>query len=111
MDEIKNYIHGNYVANSPELISVFDPSTGEECAKVVLSNLQDFNQAIESSKNVSKEWSNTTPLKRSRILSKYKDLINRNIDKLAEIISKEHGKTIEDAKGSIRRGLEVVDFA
>ena len=93
------------------VLPVFDPSTGEECAKVVLSNLEDFNQAIESSKNILKEWSNTTPLKRSRILSKYKDLININIDKLAEIISQEHGKTLEDAKGSITRGLEVVEFA
>ena len=98
-------------ANSSKMLPVFDPSTGEECAKVVLSNLEDFNQAIESSKKIVKEWSNTTPLKRSRILSKYKDLINININKLAEIISQEHGKTLEDAKGSITRGLEVVEFA
>ena len=111
MNEIKNYIHGNHIANSSKILPVFNPSTGEECAKVVLSNLEDFNQAIESSKKIVKEWSNTTPLKRSRILSKYKDLINSNIDKLAEIISKEHGKTLEDSKGSITRGLEVVEFA
>ena len=111
MNEIKNYIHGNHIANSSKILPVFNPSTGEECAKVVLSNLEDFNQAIESSKNIVKEWSNTTPLKRSRILSKYKDLINININKLAEIISQEHGKTLEDAKGSITRGLEVVEFA
>ena len=112
MNKIGNYIHGKHVPIlSTEELSVFDPSTGEECAKVGLSNLEDFNQAIESSKKISKEWSNTTPLKRSRILSKYKDLIDSNIDKLAEIISKEHGKTLEDSKGSITRGLEVVEFA
>ena len=112
MNKIGNYIHGKHVHTlSTEELSVFDPSKGEECAKVGLSNLEDFNQAIESSKKISKEWSNTTPLKRSRILSKYKDLINSNIDKLAEIISKEHGKTLEDSKGSITRGLEVVEFA
>ena len=52
-----------------------------------------------------------TPLKRSRILSKYKDLIEKNIDELASIVSKEHGKTLSDAKGSITRGLEVVEFS
>ena len=46
MNEIKNYIHGNHIANSSDTLPVFDPSTGEECAKVVLSNLKDFNQAI-----------------------------------------------------------------
>ena len=51
------------------------------------------------------------PLKRSRILFKYKDLIEKNLNELAEIISIEHGKTIEDAKGSVTRGLEVVEFA
>ena len=57
------------------------------------------------------DWSNFTPLKRSRILSKYKELIEKNIDVIASTLSKEHGKTLDDAKGSITRGLEVIEFA
>jgi len=66
---------------------------------------------IESSKKSQIIWSKTTPLKRSRIIAKYKTLIENNIQELAEIVSKEHGKTLEDAKGSITRGLEVIEFA
>ena len=111
MNKINNYIHGKHVSSSSKELSVFDPSIGEECAKVVLSNITDFNLAIESSKKSLYEWSNQTPLKRSRILSKYKELIEKNINQLASIISKEHGKTLTDAKGSVIRGMEIVEFA
>ena len=111
MDKIKNYINGKLVGCSTKQLGVFDPSTGEECAKVILSDSEDFSQAIKSSKQALNEWSNTTPLKRSRILSKYKNLIEKNINDLASLVCKEHGKTLEDAKGSITRGLEVVEFA
>ncbi len=111
MNKIQNYIHGNQVGNSHDELPVYDPSTGEAISKVILSNEQDFNEAIESSKKSQLEWANTTPLRRSRIISKYKNLIENNIDDLAKLISKEHGKTLEDAKGSVTRGMEVVEFA
>ncbi len=111
MKKIKNYIHGKIVCNSQKEQSVFDPSKGEEIAKVVLSDENDFINVIESSKKSQAEWSKTTPLKRSRIISKYKTLIENNLQELAELVSKEHGKTLEDAKGSVTRGLEVVEFA
>jgi NAD-dependent aldehyde dehydrogenases len=90
---------------------VFDPSTGEEISKVVLSNEEDFDIAIKNSKESQKEWADFTPLKRSRILSNYKSLIEKNLQEIAELVSKEHGKTLDDAKGSVTRGLEVVEFA
>ena len=111
MKKINNYIHGSDSAISTKRLDVFEPSTGEKCAEVVLSNSSDFESAIESSKKSQKDWTNTTPLKRSRILAKYKNLIENNMQELAETISKEHGKTIDDARGSITRGLEVVEFA
>ncbi len=111
MKKIKNYIHGKSQAISEMEQSVFDPSKGEEISKVILSNTLDFKTVIESSKMSQENWSLTTPLKRSRILAKYKTLIEKNIDELARLVSIEHGKTIEDAKGSITRGLEVVEFA
>ncbi len=111
MKKINNYIHGKLTSISKKELSVEDPSTGETISKVILSSEEDFREAINSSIKSNEQWANTTPLKRSRILSKYKNLIEQNIDELATIISKEHGKTLADAKGSVTRGLEVVEFA
>ena len=111
MKKIKNYINGSHVSFSSNYLDVTDPSKGEKIGEVVLSDSKDFEEAIKSSKNSFTEWSNITPLKRSRIISKYKNLIEKNIENLAKLISSEHGKTLEDAKGSVIRGLEVVEFA
>ena len=111
MNKIQNYINGKKISFSKRELNVEDPSTGESIAKVVLSSEKDFQLALDSSKNSQIEWSNTTPLKRSRILSNYKLLIEKNIEDLASLVSKEHGKTFDDAKGSVTRGLEVVEFA
>ena len=111
MKLIQNYIDGKSFSISKKELSVDDPSTGEEIGKVILSSNDDFKEILASSKKSQLEWSKTTPLKRSRILSNYKTLIEKNIDELAEIVSREHGKTLADAKGSVTRGLEVVEFA
>ena len=111
MRQIHNYINGSLVSISNNRLDVDDPSTGEKIAEVVLSSKEDFQKAIESSKNIQNDWANTTPLKRSRIISKYKTLIEDNLEDLAKLVSIEHGKTIDDAKGSVTRGLEVVEFA
>ena len=111
MNKIKNYINGSIQSQSNKFLPVDNPSTGETIAEVVLSDNKDFNNAIKSSLNGFKIWSEFTPLKRSRILSKYKNLIEKDIDNMAKIVSTEHGKTKEDAIGSITRGLEVVEFS
>ena len=71
-NKIKNYISGNITAESNEYIPIYDPSTGEQIYEVVLSNQNDLQAAIRSAKVAFNEWSNITPLKRSRVLSKYK---------------------------------------
>jgi len=111
MKEIKNYINGKLINKSSEFLSVEDPSSGDQISKVVLSNNDDFEEVVESSEKAFYNWSKYTPLKRSRIISKYKEIIEKNIDVLAKLVSTEHGKTLEDAKGSVIRGLEVVEFA
>jgi len=111
MKKIKNYINGSESSFSNEFISVKDPSTGEEISQVILSNEEDLVSAIKTSEKAQIEWSSITPLRRSRILSKYKELIEKDIDNLSKIVSSEHGKTLEDSKGSVTRGLEVVEFA
>ena len=111
MKKIHNYINGKKSSISNKELSVQDPSTGEEIAKVTISSNDDFNKVLKSAKLSQKKWAETTPLKRSRILSKYKNLIEKNLTELAELVSKEHGKTLDDAKGSVTRGLEVIEFA
>ena len=111
MKKIKNYINGNIQAESSNYIPVYNPSTGEVISEVVLSLKNDFDNVLQSSHKAFIEWSDFTPLKRSRIISKFKDNVEKNLDELAKIVSTEHGKTLDDAKGSVIRGLEVVEFS
>jgi len=112
MKKIDNFIHGKIVtAKSEKYLPVEDPSTGEIISEVTLSNQEDFNDTVISSLKAFEEWSQVTPLKRSRIISKYKELIEKDLENIAKLVSMEHGKTLEDAKGSVTRGLEVVEFA
>ena len=108
---IKNFINGSHLSSSSEKLNIFNPSTGEQINQVVSSDNEDFQICVDSSNKAFLDWSMVTPLKRSRILSKYKNILEKNIDNLSRIISEEHGKTIEDAKGSLSRGIEVVEFA
>ncbi len=111
MYKVENYIDGKKTSISKRFLDIFDPSTGDVVGNVVLSNKDDFVNLIKSSQKSQITWSEFTPLKRSRILSKYKELIEKNMDELAKLVSSEHGKTLDDAKGSVTRGLEVVEFA
>ena len=111
MIKVKNYINGVNTASSSEYLSIFDPSKGEKIGTVVMSDELDFQNTIQSSLEAQKKWADVTPLKRSRVISNYKSLIEKNIGEIAQIVSLEHGKTLDDAKGSITRGLEVVEFA
>ncbi len=112
MKQIKNFINGKITkGNSNKYLPIDDPSTGEIISEVILSDKTDFNNVIESSVKAFDGWSQVTPLKRSRILSKYKEYIEKDLDNLAKLVSMEHGKTLDDAKGSVTRGLEVVEFA
>ncbi len=111
MRKIKNFINGKSTSYSSNNLEIIDPSKGEQIGEVVNSNQEDFKKIITSSKNAFEKWSNITPLKRSRVLAKFKTNIEKDLDNIASIVSEEHGKTFEDARGSVIRGLEVVEFA
>ncbi|MEJ1996321.1 MAG: CoA-acylating methylmalonate-semialdehyde dehydrogenase [Limibacillus sp.] len=109
---VEHFIDGKAVAGQSGRSSpVFDPSTGEESARVSLASAAEVDAAVKSSKAALAAWSATTPLNRARVLFRYKELIEKNHDRLAEQISREHGKVFADAKGEVVRGLEVVEFA
>ena len=111
MDLIKHYINGEDKEGGSRQGDVYNPAIGEVISKVTLGDLEVVNNAIESSKKVLEKWRYTTPAKRASIMFNYKKLLEDNSARIAEMVSKEHGKTIEDAKGSLQRGIEVVEYA
>ena len=112
MNSIEHFIDGKILkGSSKRTAKVFNPATGEASSNVNLASSADLNKAVESAKKAFPSWSEKTPLFRARVLFKFKELIEKNYDELTKIIVSEHGKVYEDAKGSLTRGLEVVEFA
>ena len=111
MKTINHFVNGkSFTGNSKKVGKVFNPATGEQSAEVRLASTKDVNEAIANAKNAFESWSNKPPLQRARIMFKFKELIEKNSDELTKIIVSEHGKVYEDAKGSLTRGLEVVEY-
>ncbi len=111
MKEIGHFIGGKHVAGTSGRTSdVFNPATGEVEAKVALASADELNSAIENARAAQPAWGATNPQRRARVMMKFVDLLHRDMDKLAEALSREHGKTLPDAKGDVIRGLEVAEF-
>jgi malonate-semialdehyde dehydrogenase (acetylating) / methylmalonate-semialdehyde dehydrogenase len=111
MREYGHFIGGKHVAGtSGRKADVFMPMTGEVQATVALASAAEVRAAVEVAKAAHPGWANTNPQRRARVLMKFLDLVHAEYDSLAEMLAKEHGKTIPDAKGDIQRGLEVVEF-
>jgi malonate-semialdehyde dehydrogenase (acetylating) / methylmalonate-semialdehyde dehydrogenase len=109
---IHHYINGQlFPGTSGKQGEVFNPATGQVSGKVDFANQHDVNKAVQAAKAAFPEWAATPAVRRARVLFHYKELIEKHIDELANLITAEHGKVISDAKGSIIRGLEVVEFA
>src|SRR3569832_1064678 len=90
---------------------VFNPATGAVTAQVALARVAEVDAAVASASAAAMSWADTAPLKRARVLSKFKELIEKNHDALAAAITREHGEVFSDAKGEVTRGLEIVEFA
>ena len=85
--------------------------TGEVQARVALASQAERRAAVENARAAQPAWAATNPQRRARVLMRFLDLCNKEYDSLAELLAREHGKTVPDAKGDIQRGLEVVEFA
>ena len=90
---------------------VINPATGHVIRRVPLASSQDIDIAVAAAKHAFPGWRDTTALRRSRILNKFRELLEVHRAELAQLASEEHGKTLEDAAGSVQRGIEVVEFA
>ncbi|OUR77897.1 methylmalonate-semialdehyde dehydrogenase (acylating), partial [Alphaproteobacteria bacterium 46_93_T64] len=110
--QIKHFIDGKYVeGKSGNFSPVYNPSTGEQSGNTPLATAEEVGDAIASSQAAFPGWAATSPITRARVMFKYKQLVEENIEELAALLASEHGKVHSDAKGSIIRGLEVVEFA
>ena len=112
MPEIGHFIDNARVSGtSGRSQPVFNPATGESSSNVALASVEEVGRAVASAKHAWPEWANSPPLRRARILDRFKSILWERSDQLAEAISAEHGKTHDDALGEVTRGLEVVEFA
>jgi malonate-semialdehyde dehydrogenase (acetylating) / methylmalonate-semialdehyde dehydrogenase len=112
MREIGHFIGGKQVAGgSGRTAEVFQPMTGEVIARVSLASKAELRGAVENAKAAQVGWAATNPQRRARVMMKFLELIANEMDSLAELLAREHGKTIPDAKGDLQRGIDVVEFA
>jgi len=106
MREIGHFIGGKHVkGGSGRTADVFQPMTGDVIAKVALASKADVRAAVENAKAAQPAWANTNPQRRARVMFKFLELAQRENNQLAELLAREHGKTIADAKGDIQRGI------
>lgn len=111
-EQLTHFIDGERVnGTSGRFGDVYNPATGEVSKQAPLASADEVRAAIASSAKALPGWAATPAAKRAQVMFKFRDLLKSNMDELAEMLSSEHGKTLDDARGSVSRGLEVVEFA
>jgi malonate-semialdehyde dehydrogenase (acetylating)/methylmalonate-semialdehyde dehydrogenase len=111
MRKIDHFIGGASYASGERQGDVFDPNNGGVQAHVGLGSAADLARAMDNARAAQPAWAATNPQRRARVMFKFKELVEANMDSLAHLLSSEHGKVIADAKGDVQRGLEVIEFA
>src|SRR6195256_3474580 len=110
--QIPHFIDGQRTAGqSQRTTDVYNPNTGQVQAQVPMASAADVDAAVAVAVEAQKEWAAWNPQRRARVMMKFVDLVNQNVDELAELLSREHGKTVADSRGDIQRGIEVIEFA
>jgi malonate-semialdehyde dehydrogenase (acetylating) / methylmalonate-semialdehyde dehydrogenase len=111
MRNIEHFIGGASHASGERQGDVFDPNNGGVQARVRLGTAADLEKAVANAREAYPAWAATNPQRRARVMFKFKELVEKNMDHLALLLASEHGKVIADAKGDVQRGLEVIEFA
>jgi malonate-semialdehyde dehydrogenase (acetylating)/methylmalonate-semialdehyde dehydrogenase len=106
MKSIGHHINGQLTPGHSEHYSaVFNPATGEQTAQLGLATDADVEAAVQAAVAAQPAWAATPPVRRARVIMRFLQLLNENIDELALLISQEHGKVLDDAKGEVTRGI------
>ncbi|RBW46345.1 methylmalonate-semialdehyde dehydrogenase (CoA acylating) [Psychromonas sp. B3M02] len=108
---VGHFIDGEVIEDNSRTQDVFDPALGEVATQVALASKETVEAAIASAQQAFPEWRNTPPLKRARIMFRFKELLEENRDKICHLLGKEHGKILHDAAGELQRGIENVEYA
>jgi malonate-semialdehyde dehydrogenase (acetylating) / methylmalonate-semialdehyde dehydrogenase len=109
--QITHFIDGRRTAGkSGRTADVLDPNTGQVQALVPMAGTAEIDAAVASASRAQQEWAAFNPQRRARVMMRFVDLVNQHMDELAELLSREHGKTLPDARGDIQRGIEVIEF-
>ena len=108
---IANLIGGEWSRPETESLPVYNPATEEVIESVPLSGSHEVNLAVAAASEALKQWSRTSVMERATLMFRYKQLLEAHVDELATVVTRHHGKTLEEARGEVRRGIEVVDFA
>ncbi len=111
MSTIAHLINGEIAFRSGRTTAVYNPALGAAIRQVELADASTVQQAIEAAQAAFPAWRNTPPAKRAQVMFRFKQLLEANKDKIAALISEEHGKTLEDALGELQRGIENVEYA
>ena len=111
MRQIDHFIGGGSFASGERHGEVFNPSAGDIQATVRLGTAADLQKAVDAANAALPGWAATNPQRRARVMFRFKELVEANMEELARTLASEHGKVIADAKGDIQRGLEVIEFA
>jgi malonate-semialdehyde dehydrogenase (acetylating)/methylmalonate-semialdehyde dehydrogenase len=112
VETLRNYIGGRWVeSRTREFLDVYNPARGEVIAKTPLSTGEDVDAAVAAAKKAFPAWRDTPPVTRARALFKFKALLEEHFEELARIVTTEHGKTLDESRGSVRRGIECVEVA
>jgi malonate-semialdehyde dehydrogenase (acetylating) / methylmalonate-semialdehyde dehydrogenase len=112
VERVKNFINGK--PRGSETVrwgDVFDPAAGTVTKQVPMSTAKDVDDAVAAARRAFDGWSATPPIRRARVMFRFKALLDEHLDELAQLLTSEHGKVLDDARGSITRGMEVVEFA
>ena len=107
---IDHFIAGQSVTSGSRQSDVFDPNSGKVQARVTLGDAATLEAAVAAARKAQPAWAATNPQRRARVMFRFKELVEAEIDELARILSSEHGKVLADSKGDIQRGLEVIEF-
>ncbi|NOL48824.1 CoA-acylating methylmalonate-semialdehyde dehydrogenase [Pelistega europaea] len=111
MDKIGHFINGQIITEGDRTQPVYNPSTGQISKEVLLGNAKTIDEAVAAAKAAFPAWRKTPPLKRARIMFKFKELLEQHADEICRLIGEEHGKIVHDAAGELQRGIENVEYA
>ncbi|OFS72938.1 hypothetical protein HMPREF3173_12920 [Pseudomonas sp. HMSC08G10] len=111
MNTVGHLINGEVVLESQRPQDVFNPATGQVARQVALASSQTVEHAIATAEAAFPAWRDTPPIKRARIMFRFKELLEQNAEAICKLIGEEHGKIPHDAAGELQRGIENVEYA